>query len=99
MQIEFHIPELFKDESRDSVLKLVNVDDFKSRRRYFSLYVIIYYYYYHCFNCGRDRFINFMVKFLLNIFDSAPDFGGVDQMKVLQIEMSKTLLEKGCCDP
>lgn len=28
------------------------------------------------FNCKKDHFINLMVKFLLNVFDSAPDFGG-----------------------
>lgn len=40
-----------------------------------------------------------MVKFLLNIFHSAPDFGGVNQMKVLQTEMPKILLEKGSHNP
>lgn len=35
-----------------------------------------------------------MVKFLLNIFDSAPDFGGIDQMKVFWIKIQKFYLKK-----
>lgn len=39
------------------------------------------------FNCERNHFIKLMVKFLLDL----PNFGGIDQLIVVQTKMSKIL--------
>lgn len=56
---------------------------------------IIFLFIKYFFNCERNHFIKLMIKFLLDL----PNFGGIDQLIVVQTETSKILFEKGCCSP